>query len=136
MESWNELFKTEGVEEHSIHYGKKNILIEKAYDFSQEIVLYVRKIRKLREYDLARQLFRSGTSIGANVLESTAASSPKDFAHKLSIASKEARESYYWLMLIKDTEIELEDVNDLLDDCLELVKLTTSIVKTLNEKSK
>ena len=116
MEFSDRLKEVWGVEEHTVNYGKKNVVREKSYEFAQRIVRCSRSLRREREYDLARQLFRSGTT------------------HKMSIASKEARESYYWLMLIRDTNIEVKNIDTLLDDCLELVKLTTSIVKTAQKK--
>jgi len=81
-----------------------------------------------KEYVLSKQLLRSGTSIGANIEEAQAAQSKKDFISKMSIVSKEARESHYWLRLLKYGKFISKD--DLLDDCEELIKLLTSIVKS------
>ena len=78
---------------------------------------------------LARQLIRSGTSIGANVEESQAAQSSADFVHKLEIALKEARETQYWLKLLIATELMLESrLLPLLGETQELVKILASII--------
>ena len=80
---------------------------------------------------IANQLFRSGTSIGANVEEALGGSSKKDFINKMTISLKEARESNYWLRLIHDSKIiDHADVEILLRDSIELIKILGSIVKT------
>jgi len=86
-----------------------------------------------KEYILSKQLLRSGTSIGANINEAQAAQSKKDFVAKMSIASKEARESKYWIELLIKTEYLDKDnkhTQSLLNDIEELTKLLTSIVKS------
>jgi len=89
-----------------------------------------------REYDLSRQLLRSGTSIGANVKEALRGQSRPDFGSKMNIALKEASESEYWLELLQETEyISAEQGNELLTDCRELIRLLTSIVKSTFESS-
>jgi len=84
---------------------EENVIIEKSYSFALKIMCVSRLIRDLREYDLASQLWRAGTSIGANVEEAQAAQSRADFRSKMSIAAKEARESHYWLRLTRDGNI-------------------------------
>lgn len=83
------------------------------------------------EYVLSRQLLKAGTSIGANIEEALAGQSRADFLSKMSIASKEARESNYWLRLIRDSKF-LEDhhVNPLLAESSEIIRMLTYIVKT------
>ena len=84
-----------------------------------------------REYVLSRQLLKSGTSIGANVEEALAASSRKDFIHKMSISLREARESMYWVRLLKDSNyIKPDEAVVLLDKVDELIRLLSAIVKT------
>ena len=82
---------------------------------------------------MSKQILRSGTSIGANIEEAQAAQSRKDFLSKMAIASKEARETHYWLKLLKYGVYITKD--DLLNDCEELLKLLTSIVKTSGESN-
>lgn len=80
---------------------------------------------------LANQLLRSGTSIGANVEEAQAGQSKADFTAKMSISRKEARETKYWLRLLKATELVSEDqLSDLLQESDEIVRIITAIVKT------
>lgn len=114
----------------------KGPVYNKSFEFALMIIDLNQQLNKGRIFDLSRQLLRSGTSIGANVNEAGAASSKKDFTNKMSIASKEARESLYWLRLLKESNVINFDINKEYDKCLELVKLLTAIVKTsqLNTK--
>ena len=83
--------------------ANKNIIQENAYDFALSILDLYKRMKLQNEYVLSKQLIRSGTSIGANVEEATVAQSRKDFISKMSIASKEARETNYWLRLLRDS---------------------------------
>ena len=90
-----------------------------------------RQMQGQNEYVLSKQLLRAGTSIGANVEEASAAQSRKDFAAKMAISSKEARETHYWLRLIRDSQLCMNiDVGPLIEDCEELIRMLTAIVKT------
>ena len=83
------------------------------------------------EYNLSKQIVRSGTSIGANVEEAMAAQSRKDFISKMAISSKEARETNYWLRLLRDSQLcKGIDYTKLINESDEIVKILTSIVKT------
>ncbi len=84
-----------------------------------------------KEYVLSKQLLRSGTSIGANVREAEQAQSKKDFISKMSIALKEANETAYWLELLQETNyLTTEEAESILNDCIEVRKILSSIVKT------
>jgi len=84
---------------------------------------------------LANQLLRSGTSVGANVEEGQAAQSEADFLTKYAIACKEARETYYWLRLLAAADIVPDArLQDLIQECDELIAILTTIVKKLKEK--
>ncbi len=83
---------------------------------------------------LSKQLLRSGTSLGANVEEASAAQSRNDFLAKMSIASKEARETKYWLRLLQESKIVDIDATSQLTDIDELIRILTSIVKTTRLK--
>ncbi len=111
--------------------SKPNIIRDRTYNFSLKIIKLYTQLCKQNEFVLSKQLLRSGTSIGANVEEAIAAQSRKDFASKMSIASKEARETNYWLRLLRDSEL-YEGINllDTIDESEQLIKLLTSIVKT------
>ncbi len=110
---------------------KENIIKQKSYDFALKIIGLYRKLVKDNEFILSKQVLRSGTSIGANIEEAQAAQSRADFVSKMSIASKEARETCYWLRLLRDSNtIAKCDVDPLLFDAESLVNILTSIVKT------
>jgi four helix bundle protein len=106
----------------------------KSFDFALAIIQLFTKLQDRREYVLSKQLLRSGTSIGANVEEAVAASSRRDILHKMTIASKEARETVYWLRLLDASDLVSDvDVQIQLDQATELVRLLTAIVKTTKE---
>jgi four helix bundle protein len=109
---------------------KENIIVKKTFDFSVEISKLSVLLRKRRETVISKQLLRSATSIGANVHEATAAVSKKDFILKMSIASKEARESAYWLNLLKSSKLVELDYNSYLNSIDEIIKILTAIIKT------
>lgn len=112
---------------------KDNVIQIKSYNFSVKVVkLYKEIVEKEKEYVLSKQLLRSATSIGANVEEAIGGQSRKDFFAKLTIAYKEARETHYWIRLLKDTEyIVKEKANDLLADIEEILRIIGSIQKTV-----
>ena len=112
----------------------RNIIKNKSYEFALRIVKICRQMEDQKEYVLSKQLLRSGTSIGANVSEASAAQSRKDFIAKMSIASKEARETHYWLRLLQDSGIfDTLDLSSAIEDCEELIRILTSIVKTAQQ---
>lgn len=108
------------------------MLKDKSYAFAIRIVRLTQYLQvEHKEYVLSRQILKSGTSIGALVREAKFAQSTLDFIHKLSIALKEANETFYWLSLLFDTNyIEEKLYNSLLKDCDELISILVSIVKT------
>lgn len=112
----------------------ENAILEKSFQFSVRIVrLYKFLVSEHKEYLLSKQLLRSGTSIGANVNEAQAAQSRADFIAKLCIASKEARETQYWINLLIATDyldVAEPHVETLSEESIQLTKLLTSIVKT------
>ena len=119
---------------------RQNPIVEKSFQFSVRIVnLHKHLVREHKEYVLSKQLLRSGTSIGANVNEAQAAQSNADFISKMSIASKEARETKYWLQLLCETEYldkAQPHVISLLEQSEELIKILTTIVKNTQKNIK
>jgi four helix bundle protein len=116
----------------------KSIVQEKSYVFALKIIQLYRLMVRQNEYVLSRQLLKSATSIGANVEEALAGQSRADFLAKMSIASKEARETNYWLRLTRDSEIVAKsEVAEILGASEELINILSSIVKTtaLRKKS-
>jgi hypothetical protein len=114
---------------------KENVILSKSRDFALNSVELYKDLLSNREYILSKQYFRSATSIGANVNEATAGYSKKDFASKMSIASKEARESLYWLEIIESSGFTNFDCKDLKNDNAELIRILTAIVKTCQVSS-
>lgn len=114
----------------------ESIIATKAYSFALEIItLYKYLVNEKKEYVLSKQLLRSGTSIGANINEALSAQSKRDFVHKLSISLKEARETSYWLNLLKDSEyIKQESFTNLSNKCNEILKILSSIILTTKQK--
>ena len=114
---------------------KKSIVVEKSYSFALRIIELYKYLNYSRnEYVLSKQILKSGTSIGANIEEGQAAQSKRDFISKNSIALKETRETHYWLRLLKDSDYLPNDFIHLLNDCEELRKILTSIIKTSQER--
>lgn len=109
---------------------KKSLVQEKSFQFSLKIITLYKKLSYENEYIISKQLLRSGTSIGANIEEALAGQSKRDFISKMSISSKEARETKYWLRLLKESDLTNIDVTNLLSDIHELIRLLTAIVKT------
>lgn len=112
---------------------KDSLIQQKSFAFSLVIIKLYQELLKHKEYVISKQLLRSGTSIGANVEEGTAAQSKKDFLSKLSIASKEARETKYWLRLLAESDLVSINVTSELEQVEELIRILTAIVKTTSE---
>jgi four helix bundle protein len=104
---------------------KENPILDLSFKFSLEIIKYTERLEQSRKYNISNQLFRSATSIGANIRESQHAESRADFIHKLKIASKEAEETTYWLELCHNSENYPE--------CTDLLKQVESISKILSK---
>ena len=109
---------------------KKNPILDKSFQFSLRIIELYKFLRENKEFVISKQLLRCGTSIGANVNESISAQTKKDFITKMSIASKEARETKYWLRLLEESQFVRNDFSEYLVDIEEIIKILTSIVKT------
>lgn len=116
--------------------GGESIIAKKAYAFALEIItLYKDLINIKKEFILSKQILRSGTSIGANINEAVSGQSKRDFVHKLCIALKEARETLYWLNLLRDSDyIDQETFIRLSPNCSEVIKILSSIILTTKEK--
>jgi four helix bundle protein len=119
---------------------KENLVKDKSYAFALAAIKLYQSLTARKEFVLSKQLLRSATSIGANIEEATAGQSRADFLSKMSIASKEARESNYWLRLLRDSQLASEqEIQPLLAESESLIRIITSIVKTTvenNPKSK
>jgi len=111
----------------------RSIIHEKSFHFALEVIEIYRKLQAEHEYILSRQLLRSGTSIGANVEEAIAGQSRRDFLSKMAVASKEAREIRYWLMLLQKSSLTKAELGPTLKRIDELIRILSSIVKTTAE---
>ncbi|WP_272150438.1 four helix bundle protein [Tenacibaculum aiptasiae] len=114
---------------------KESIVQNKSFQFSLKVISLYKKLQQEKEFIISKQLLRSGTSIGANIEEALAGQSKRDFIAKMSISSKEARETKYWLRLLKESDLTNINVNDLLLDAHELIRLLTAIVKTSQQNT-
>ena len=108
---------------------KESIVHQKSYAFAVRIVRLSQYLNgEKREFVLSKQVLRSGTSIGANVEEASGGQSKRDFLSKMSIAYKEARETAYWLRLLKDTGYLTQDEFDSIHtDADELCRILSKI---------
>lgn len=96
-----------------------NVIQHKSYAFAIRIVkLYRHLSQEKKEFVLSKQLLRSGTSIGANLEEGIGGQRRKDFAAKVNISYKEAREARYWIRLLRDTDyLEPKEAESIFNDC-------------------
>lgn len=113
--------------------AKQNVLVEKSFAFSVKIFDLYKSLIDIKHYDLARQVFKSGTSIGANIIEAQRAVSKKDFINKLGIALKEADETQYWFDLINIKIFKIE--KELMNELDEIIRLLVSIIKSSKNNS-
>jgi len=111
-------------------YDKDNVVLNKSFDFALEIIELYKILKSKNEFIISKQLLRSGTSIGANIEEANAAQTKKDFATKMSLASKEARETKYWLKLLQESQIVKRNFASYIKSIDEIVSILTAIVKT------
>ena len=115
---------------------EENIILSKTYDFALRMIeLYKYLSKEEKEYTLSKQILRSGTSVGANSEEAAGSISKKDFRAKFFIAYKEARETHYWIRLLRDSKyIDRNLASSLLSDLDEILKIIGAILKTVSGK--
>ena len=110
---------------------KENVIMQKSFAFSVRIVNLHRYLSmEKKEYTISKQIYKSGTSIGANIAEAQRAQSTADFVAKMKIALKEANETQYWLKLLFETKyITDREFKSIHDDLVEMLKILTAICK-------
>ena len=115
---------------------KESVLRDKSYRFAVRIVKLSQYLQKeKKELVLNKQILRSGTAIGALIREAEYAQSDADFINKFSVSLKEANETAYWLLLLKDTDyINQKLCNSLSVDCDEIISMLVSSIKTMKRK--
>ncbi len=110
---------------------RHNVIADKSYSYALHSIAIYKILIANKEYVLSKQFLRSSTSIGANVEEALGGISRKDFRAKMSISYKEARESKYWLRLLKDTGyINEKDYTNTLDHIDQILKLLYRIIQS------
>lgn len=112
----------------------ENLILEKTFQFALDVMAFTAVLKERGAQDLARQLFRSGTSIGANVREAQGAESRSDFAHKLKIAFKEAEETEYWLLLCARSK-NYPNPGELEATILSIKRILSKIISSTKNKS-
>ena len=110
----------------------ENVILDKSFKFGLRILkLYLHLRKKKVDAGLCSQILDSGTSIGANIEEAVGGSSRKDFINKLQIAYREARETRYWLRLLRESEnLDKKLADSFLKDCEELIAILTAILNS------
>ena len=106
---------------------KENLIVKLTPEFAIEVVKYCDILENMKKYVIAKQLLRSGTSIGANVREAQNAESKPDFIHKFKIAAKEAEETEYWLLICKNST-GYPDIDVLLEKLKSIQKILNRII--------
>jgi len=114
---------------------KDNVILDKSFEFSLKIIEFTEKLEDNHKYVIAKQLLRSGTSIGANIMEAQSAESVADFIHKLKIAEKELNETEYWLMLCKYSK-NYPNPDKLINEVTEMKKILGAIISSSKKKIK
>jgi len=115
---------------------RNNQIQDMSFNFALQIIELYTTLTENKEFVLSKQILRSGTSIGANVEEAIAGQSRKDFISKLAIASKESRETRYWLRLLDKSQLVKQDYSAYLSSVNHIVNILTKIVKTSQENSR
>lgn len=117
---------------------RENILIDKSIAFAARIIkMHDFLIKNRKGLPIAKQVVRSGTSIGANINEANYRHSPADFIAKMHIALKETAETEYWIKLLHMSEyIDDKMSQSLLDDCLEIKRILIASINTAKENHK
>lgn len=113
----------------SLNSTQENPLVSKSFNFSLQIVRICQQLQSGNNFVFANQLLKSGTSIGANIREAQSSESRADFIHKLKIAAKEANETEYWLLLLKESAILIPE-EIVFQNLLEVQKILTKCIVT------
>jgi four helix bundle protein len=111
---------------------KENLIVELSFDFAVNIIHFAETLNMDKKFILSNQLFKSGTSIGANVREAQNAESDKDFIHKMKIAAKEADETEYWLLLSLHMGYKSYF---LIEQCRSIQRVLSKIISTSKKKA-
>lgn len=105
----------------------ENLIVNISFQFALDVILYTEVLEQRKRFNMANQLFKSGTSIGANIREAQGSESKADFIHKMKIAYKEAEETRYWLELCLKSP-SYPDPEKLLEDLLSILRVLGKII--------
>lgn len=108
----------------------QNLIVDLTFDFSIKIIEYSEKLRELKKYEMSSQIFRSGTSIGANIREAQNAESKADFIHKFKIAAKEADEIEYWLKLCRQSPFYPDPNEEVYSELNSIIRIVSKIISS------
>lgn len=109
---------------------KDNLILKLTFEFSLKVIAYSEELRTLHKYEMASQIFRSGTSIGANIKEAQNAESKADFIHKFKISAKEADEVEYWLKLCEASQFYPNPIKELHSDLNTIILIISKIISS------
>ncbi|MCL1892513.1 MAG: four helix bundle protein [Alphaproteobacteria bacterium] len=113
----------------------ESLILSRSEDFALRVIKLYKFLQNKNEFIISKQIFRSGTSIGANAAEAVHASSNKDFVCKLEISQRECSETLYWLRLLeKSGFITKKQFENIYTDCIEIEKILTTIIKKTKKK--
>ena len=130
----NSSYPLPATEKMIVAEAKANPVRDKSFAFALEVIKVHRALVDSHEYEISRQLVRSGTAVGAIVEEAMGAESRRDFLHKMSMAHKEAREAHYWLRLLDASDLVRDfDLSGHIAAANELISLLTAITRTVKE---
>ena len=111
---------------------QENIILSKTFDFALGVIKYSKTLESKKDFVIANQLMKSGTSVGANCWEAQNCESRADFIHKMKIAAKEADETMYWLLLCKHAKFENSEI--LLIELETIQKILNKIIQSSKQK--
>lgn len=115
---------------------KENLIVKLTFEFAIKIIAFSEELRRLKKFEMASQLFNSGTSIGANIREAQNAESKADFIHKFKVSAKEAEETGYWLELCKASEYYPNPEDVLFEDLEVIIKIVSKIMSSTKNYKK
>ena len=113
---------------------RQNLIVDITFQFALETIAFAEELKEAKKYEMASQVFRSGTSIGANTKEAQNAESKADFIHKFKIAAKEADEIAYWLQLCRSSEHYPNPDEKLFKDINSIILIITKIIASSKAK--
>ena len=111
---------------------RPNLIVDLTFEFSLKIIAFTEVLESKKKYNMANQLFRSGTSIGANVCEAQGSESKNDFKHKCKMSYKEAEETEYWLKLCQRAD-SYPFEQDMLNDIQSIKRILGKIISSTNK---